>query len=86
MILQPEIPTTTFTMKTRQMKQTETQEEIRARGGYSRPMYFGSPTIDASANKEKLQNKMAFGVEDPVAVYRANLKTKPKEKPVDRYS
>lgn len=79
-----EIPNKIFTMKTRSVAQRETQDQIRDRGGYSRDLYHGGPIVNGEDKKEKLQNKMAFGMEDPVKAYRAQLKAKPIVKPVDR--
>ena len=71
-------------MKTRSIARRETQDEIRNRGGYRRDMYHGAPITDGKDKKERLQNKMAFGVEDPVTEFRMQKKNKPKITPVDR--
>ena len=75
-----------FTMSTRSVKQRESQEEIRNRGGYSRDIYRGGPIINREDKKIKLQNKMAFGIEDPLKEYRQRKKNTPLPTPVDRYN
>ena len=74
-------------MKTRSVARKENQEEIRRRGGYEREKFHGGPKIDRNDLKEKFQNKLAYGVEDPVQIYReqkAKNKTE-KPKPTDRW-
>merc|ERR1712227_1012267 len=69
---EPISPQKTFTMKTRSVARKETQDQIRQRGGYE---------------QEKFQNKLAYGVEDPVQIYREQKEKNKieKPKPVDRF-
>ena len=71
-------------MKTRSVARKETQEEIRARGGYDVDQYRPKPIINREENIEKFQNKLTYGVEDPVKIYRQKKKEVKPEKPVDR--
>ena len=72
-------------MKTRSIAQRESQQQIRDRGGYTRDIYHGKPLINRDEKKEKFQNKMAYGVEDPVIEYRKMKQNeKPKPEPIDR--
>jgi len=72
-------------MKTRSVARKETQEEIRARGGYDVDQYRPKPIINREENIEKFQNKLTYGVEDPVKIYRQKKKEVKPEKPVDRF-
>lgn len=80
---EPKAPTT-FTMKTRSVARKETQEEIRARGGYDVDQYRPKPIVNREENIEKFQNKLTYGVEDPVKIYRQKKKEAKPEKPIDR--
>ena len=78
----------TFTMKTRSIARKETQDEIRQRGGYRVEQFRPGPVIDRNEKKEKLQNKMAFGVENPLDQYRIKKKAverTSKPNPKDRF-
>ena len=70
-----------FTMKTRSVARKETQDEIRQRGGYNVDQFRPGPVVDRDDKKEKLQNKMAFGVENPVDQYRKKKATEKSSKP-----
>ena len=72
-------------MKTRSVARKETQEEIRARGGYDIDQYRPKPIVNREENIEKFQNKLTYGVEDPVKIYRQKKKDVKPEKPIDRY-
>merc|ERR1712137_930010 len=76
---EPKAPTT-FTMKTRSVARKETQEEIRARGGYDVDQYRPKPIVNREENIEKFQNKLTYGVEDPVKIYRQKKKEAKPEK------
>lgn len=68
-------------MKTRSVARKETQDQIRQRGGYEREKFHGAPKIDRNDLKEKFQNKLAYGVEDPVQIYREQKEKNKIEKP-----